>query len=324
MTIDRNNILKQISEIGMIPVLTIDKKERALPLAKALSKGGLPLMEVMLRSEDALACIEIIAKELPDFIIGAGTVLTVDLAKKAIDAGAMFLVAPGFNPEVVRYALERNIPIVPGTVTPTEVEAARALGVHTLKFFPAVQQGGLDTMKLLSGSYPDVRWVPTGDMTRDLVKEYLPFCKVAATGGDFMLKYDDIHSDNYEKITADVEETILEYLDLRIDHFGFNSSGSVEANALAAKLGDVFHLGIDHHAHSTFAGKLFEVCHEPVAESLAHIGIGSRDALRAYHYLKRCGIEFDESSLKFKEDGRLYKAYLRERIGGFAFHLFQS
>ncbi len=318
------DVLTEISHIGMIPVLNIDKRERALPLAAALSKGGLPLMEVMLRTDEAFASIEQIASQMPGFIIGAGTVLTVKQAEDAVAAGAQFLVAPGFNPEVVRYAVEHQIPVVPGTVTPTEVEAARALGVHTLKFFPAVQQGGVPAMKLLSGPYPEVRWVPTGDLTRPLAYEYLSFGKVAAAGGDFMLSYDDIHQDRYDKISADVEETILNYLDFKLHHFGFNGSGKEQSDCLAATLAKVFHLKVEEHQHSTFAGSLFEICHAALPDTQGHLGIGSRDALRAYYYLKRCGVEFDEQSLKFKDNGQLYKAYLKEHLGGLAFHLFQS
>lgn len=318
------DLLTQIGHIGMIPVLNIDKVERAIPLAQALAKGGLPLMEVMFRTDAAADSIKAIACEMPDFIIGAGTVLTVDQAMRAVDSGAQFLVSPGFNPKVVEWAVDHKMPIVPGTVTPTEVEAARVLGVNVLKFFPAVQQGGVPAMKLLSGPYPDVRWVPTGDMTRPLATEYLQFNKVAATGGDFMLKYDDIHSDNYEKITRDVEETILGYLNFHMARFGFSSADKSSASTLASRLGTVFHQSTDEIDGSAFAGSLFECLYKNGIGRNGDIAVGTRDATRAYYYLQRCGVEFAEDTVETFEDGRIASIYLKEDFEDFAIRLVQD
>ena len=319
-----NNVLEQISNIGMIPVISIDKEERALPLADALVKGWLPLMEVMFRTEAAAGSIAKIAKERPDFLIGAGTVLSIDQAKQAIDCGAKFLVAPGFNPKVVSYAISKNIPFVPGCVTPTEVEAALDLGVTTLKFFPAVENGGVPAMRLLSGPYPKVKFVPTGDLNRALSTEYLQFYKVAATGGDFMLKYEDIHNDNYEKIAHDVEETINEYLNFHIKHVGLNSESCDGAKQTADRLAKTLKLKVNEFSSSTFAGDLFEVMHKPFYYEKGHIAVGTRDATRAYHYLKRCGVEFIEESVSVDANNRIIAAYLKENFNGFALHLLQD
>ena len=318
------DLLTQIAHIGMIPVLNIDKVERAIPLAKALTKGGLPLMEVMFRTDAAADSIKAIACELPDFIIGAGTVLTVDQAMRAVDSGAQFLVAPGFNPKVVEWAVDHKMPIVPGTVTPTEVEAARALGVHVLKFFPAVQQGGVPAMGLLSGPYPDVRWVPTGDMTRPLATEYLQFNKVAATGGDFMLKYDDIHADNYEKITHDVEETILDYLNFHMARFGFNTADKSSADTLVSRLSEVFHQKTSQIDGSSFSGSIFECLYKNGIGRNGDLAVGTRDATRAYYYLKRCGVEFAEDTVETFEDGRITSIYLKDDFEDFAIRLVQD
>lgn len=317
-------ILNDIANIGMIPVLSIDKAQRAIHLAKALQKGGLPLMEVMFRTEAAADSIKQISEQMPDFIVGAGTVLTVEQAEKAVDYGAKFLVSPGFNPEVCKAAIKLDVPIVPGCISPTEVEAARVLGLNVLKFFPAVENGGLSAMRLLSGPYPDVRFVPTGDLTRTLCKEYLSFHKVAAAGGDFMLSYSDIHSDNYEKITSDVEETILGYLNFHIAHMGMNTNSKEESVALANKLGSVLKVATHEYTKSSFAGSLFEIMYEPFYHEKGHIAIGTSDATRAYHYLKRCGIEFIEETVSRDTNGNVIAAYLKENFGGFALHLLQD
>ncbi len=318
------NVMEAISRIGMIPVISIDKAERAVPLAKALSKGGLPLMEVMFRTEAAAEAIKRIAAEMPDFIIGAGTVLTVEQVKKAAECGAKFLVAPGFNPEVCKAAKEIGLPIVPGCTSPTEVEAARCLDLHVLKFFPAVENGGVPAMRLLSGPYPDVRFVPTGDLTRPLCNEYLAFHKVAAAGGDFMLSYDDIHADNYEKISQDVEETILGYLHFHIAHMGMSANSKEESIAMSTRLASVLNLGVRECAESSFAGKLFEVMYEPFFHSAGHVAIGTADATRAYHYLKRRGVEFYEDTVSYDQNGKIIAAYMKENFGGFALHLLQD
>lgn len=319
-----NQILTEIANIGMIPVLSIDKAERAIPLAKALKKGGLPLMEVMFRTAAAAESIKLIADTMPDFIIGAGTILTVEQAEKAVECGAKFLVSPGFNPEVCKAAIKLGVPIVPGCVSPTEVEAARVLGLHVLKFFPAVENGGVSAMRLLSGPYPDVRFVPTGDLTRVLCKEYLAFHKVAAAGGDFMLSYADIHSDNYEKIASDVEDTILGYLNFHISHMGMNANSKDESISLANKLSSVLKVSTHEYEKSAFAGKLFEIMYEPFYHEKGHIAIGTADATRAYYYLKRCGVEFIEDTVSRDTNGNVIAAYLKENFSGFALHLLQD
>ncbi len=282
------DILTEIDHIGMIPVLSIDRKERALPLARALQQGGLPLMEVMFRTEAAADSIRQIAREMPDFLVGAGTVLTVDQAQQAIDCGAKFLVAPGFNLRVVKFAVDAGVPMVPGCISPTEVELARDLGLKVLKFFPAVESGGRKAMGLLSGPYPDVRFVPTGDLTRDLVREYLPFEKVAACGGDFMLSYADIYADNYQKIAQDTHETIQEYLNFQVMIAG----------------------GVDNSALSTLLGSSLQPADDHV--------IGTRDVERAFYYLKRSGVNLDEGDvLRRSAFGRITAFKLKEKQSGF-------
>ena len=319
-----NQILNEIANIGMIPVLSIDKVQRAIPLAEALQKGGLPIMEVMFRTDAAAESIKLIAEQMPNFIIGAGTVLTIEQAEKAVKCGAKFLVSPGFNPEVCKAAIEFGVPIVPGCISPTEIEAARALGLHVLKFFPAVENGGISAMRLLSGPYPDVRFVPTGDLTRALCKEYLAFSKVAAAGGDFMLSYADIYSDNYEKITSDVEETFLEYLNFHISHMGINANSKLESVSLANKLGSFLKIPTHEYEKSAFAGSLFEIMYQPFYHEKGHVAIGTSDATRAYYYLKRCGVEFYENTVSYDANGNVIAAYLKENFGGFALHLLQD
>ena len=319
-----NQSLEKIAELGMLPVISIDKADDAVPLAKALAAGGLPFMEVMFRTEAAAESIRRIARELPDFVIGAGTVLSVKQVKTAVQAGAQFIVAPGLNPEVASYCVEQGIPMVPGCDTPTEIEMAMKLGITTLKFFPSIQLGGVETMKLLSGPYPKVRFVPTGDLDRKKAYEFLGFTKVSAAGGDFMLSYEDIHNRRFEAIRESVEDTILGYLDFHIRHVGMNCEDAKAAEALSGLLGRTFNLRQSPREKCIFAGTLFEIMKTPFKGTKGHIAIGTADAERAYHYLKHQGVAFAEDTIGRDANGRISVVYLQGEFGGFALHLLQD
>jgi 2-dehydro-3-deoxyphosphogluconate aldolase / (4S)-4-hydroxy-2-oxoglutarate aldolase len=318
-----DNVLKQITGYGMIPVLNIQNKEDAIPLAEALTNGGLPLMEVMFRTEAAAKSIESIAKEFPSFCVGAGTVLTVEQARDAKSSGAKFIVSPNFDTKVVEYCLSENIPVVPGCITPSEVWQALSMGLEVLKFFPAIQMGGLRSMQLLSGPYPKVRFVPTGDLTRKEMNEYLSSSKVAAVGGDFMLSYDDINSRRFDKIEQSVRETILDHFDFHIAHLGVNCNSDSEAKSVCEALSSTLMQSVIPLEKCYFSGTLFEVLKTPFFNKAGHVAIGTRDAERAYLFLKAQGIQFHEETVTRDENGRVKAAYLSADFGGFALHLLQ-
>ena len=155
-----NQILEEISNIGVVPVVAIDHKDDAAPLADALTKGGLPCAEVTFRTPAAEESIRIMAEQFPDMLLGAGTVLTTEQADRAIAAGAKFIVSPGFNPKVVSHCIEKNIPITPGISSPSDMEQAIEMGLDAVKFFPAVPSGGLSMIKALAAPYHTMRFMP--------------------------------------------------------------------------------------------------------------------------------------------------------------------
>jgi len=181
-------MLNLISKFVIIPVIKIDDAKNAVPLARALIDGGLPVAEVTFRTDAAEESIRQISREFPEMLVGAGTVLTTEQAERAKNAGAKFLVSPGFNPKTVKWAIDNNIPIFPGCITPTEIEAALEMGLTTLKFFPAQQAGGLAMIKALCAPYTNVKFIPTGGIDLINLAEYLSFPKVAACGGSFKVK----------------------------------------------------------------------------------------------------------------------------------------
>ncbi len=199
------NVMHRIAELKLIPMVVMDRADHAGAFGDALVKGGMPIAEITFRTSVAEASIRVLAKR-GDLIVGAGTVLTTEQADRAIDAGAQFIVAPGTNASVVEHVLMRGLPMVPGVVTPSEIELAMSLGATTLKFFPAEAMGGVATLKALAGPYPDVRFIPTGGITPEIVPSYLRLPMVVACGGSWMAPRDLLKAGRFDAITCLVEQ----------------------------------------------------------------------------------------------------------------------
>lgn len=183
-------IYDAIGKAGIIPVIKLERVEDAVPLARALLEGGIPVAEVTFRTEAAAAGIAAIRRELPQMLVGAGTVLTTEQAAAAIGSGAQFVVAPGSNGRVIEGVLAADIPMIPGVATPSEIEAALERGLRVLKLFPAEVLGGIAMLKALAGPYPQVRFVPTGGISASNLKSYLQQKNVLAVGGSWMVQSD--------------------------------------------------------------------------------------------------------------------------------------
>ena len=196
-----NPILEQIGTIGIIPVIAIENAADAPALARALLAGGLPMAEVTFRTAAGAEAIRRIASEVPEMLVGAGTVLNVGQAKLAMEAGAKFIVSPGLDTETVQFCLQNDLPVFPGCATPTEMQCALNLGLTHLKFFPAQQAGGLAYLKAVSAAYPMLRFIPTGGIGPKNLREYLAFEKVFACGGSWMCPKNLINEGKWEEIT---------------------------------------------------------------------------------------------------------------------------
>ncbi|MDR0272696.1 MAG: bifunctional 4-hydroxy-2-oxoglutarate aldolase/2-dehydro-3-deoxy-phosphogluconate aldolase [Clostridiales bacterium] len=201
-------IFEKLQTLRIVPVIVIHDAAKAVPLAKALCDGGLPCAEVTFRTAAAADAIRAIAKEFPEMLVGAGTVLNAKQADEAIEAGAKFLVAPGLNPETVRHARSKGVPMLPGVCTPSEIELGLSLGLEVLKFFPAEQAGGTIMLKALSAPYVNMRFVPTGGLTPANVNDYLSIKSVVACGGSWMVKDELIASGDFAKITELTREAV--------------------------------------------------------------------------------------------------------------------
>ena len=204
-----NEKLNQIiKEVGVVPVIALNDAKKAVPLAKALLAGGIPCIEVTFRTAAAEDAIKAVHKEVPEMYLGAGTVITIEQAEKAVAAGARFVVSPGLDENIVRWCQERDIPVFPGVCTPTEVQKGLSLGLTTLKFFPAEAAGGVNMIKNLCGPFPQVRFMTTGGISMANIAQYRDCKFVVAVGGSWMAKSDAIDAEKWDEITAKCKEAV--------------------------------------------------------------------------------------------------------------------
>jgi 2-dehydro-3-deoxyphosphogluconate aldolase/(4S)-4-hydroxy-2-oxoglutarate aldolase len=316
-------LLNQIEEIGLVPVVKIDRVENAVPLAKALYEGGLPCAEITFRTDAAAESIRAITKAYPDMLIGAGTVLTVEQADAAIEAGSRFLVSPGLNPDIVRHCNTKGYLIIPGVSTPSEVEQAISLGHNVVKFFPAESAGGLSMIKAMSAPYSKVRFMPTGGVNTSNLNSYLDYPKIIACGGSWMVNASLIKSKDFDTIRTLTRQAVLHMLGFTFEHIGINSKDEMSAKTVSDIFTNYFGFKQREIEVSYFAGEGIEVMKNTGAGSLGHIAIKTNYLFRAVGYLKRKGINFKMDTAKYNSDGKINFVYLADEIGGFAVHLVQ-
>ena len=208
MTDNARNVLARLGEAGVVPVVELENCEVSLPLARALLAGGLPVAEITFRSEAAADSIKILREQLPQILVGAGTVLDVDQVEMAYRAGSQFVVTPGFNPAVVEACVERNVPVLPGVNNPTGVEQAMGFGLEAVKFFPAEASGGVSFLKALSGPYPSIRFLPTGGIAPNNLRDYLALPNVLACGGTWIVSPALTRASKFDEISRLADEAV--------------------------------------------------------------------------------------------------------------------
>ncbi|MBE6555721.1 MAG: bifunctional 4-hydroxy-2-oxoglutarate aldolase/2-dehydro-3-deoxy-phosphogluconate aldolase [Ruminococcaceae bacterium] len=315
------DILKELSLIGIVPVVRLDRIEDAVPLAGALMEGGLPCAEVTFRTAAAAQAIAEMCRAYPDMLVGAGTVLTTAQVDAAVAAGAKFIVSPGFNAEVVRYCIDRGIPVVPGINNPTGIEAALTMGIKTVKFFPAEPSGGVKMIKAMAAPYGDVTFMPTGGIDAKNLGEYLAFPKILACGGSWMVSPELIKAGDFSEITRLTREAVDTMLGFELRHVGVNCASEGEADASAACLKTLFSFPTDKREISSFAGTGFELMNEKGMGTMGHIAIRTASVERAVYHLSRRGAKFLPETAKYDKNGKLFFIYLADEIAGFAYHL---
>lgn len=321
---EKEMVMDRIRQSGVVPVAVIDKLEHAVPLAKAMVAGGIDVIEVTLRTPTALDCIRSIARDCPEMLVGAGTVVTLDQCRQAVDSGANFIVSPGFNPKVVTWCVENGVAVVPGCVTPSEITAALELGLKVVKFFPSNIYGGLDAMRALAGPFPQVEFIPTSGIKADNIGQFLRASFICAAGGSWVCPRPDIEAGNFEKITQFCADTRRKVLGFEIVHIGMNYSSPQEAKEVAMDLSHAFGFPyLPGAGSSDFSSRFVELKKEGGRGTHGHIAIGTNCLPAAIAEMRRRGVEIDEDTWTY-ENGRLIAVYLKKEIGGFAYHLMRK
>lgn len=316
-------IFERITDLGIVPVVKIMDAGDAVDLGKALVKGGLPIAEITFRTDAAEEAIKRLHSELPDVLLGAGTVLTVGQVKQAVSAGAEFIVAPGFNPDVVDYCIANNIPVVPGVNSPTQIEMALKRKLTVLKFFPAEASGGLSMLKSMAAPYGDLKFIPTGGINTANINTYLQSDRVLACGGTWMVKPEMISSGNFEEIAEITSEAVKNMLGFKLMHVGINENSKETAEKSANDFASLLSLPVKDGNSSLFVGSEFEIMKSKFLGDHGHLAIGTNNINRAVAYFKRNGISILPETAKEK-NGRMMAVYLDKEISGFAIHLLQK
>jgi 2-dehydro-3-deoxyphosphogluconate aldolase/(4S)-4-hydroxy-2-oxoglutarate aldolase len=317
-----NPTIETLGSIGIVPVIKIESAKKAVPLVEALAAGGLPCAEFTFRTDAAEDSIRAVAKAYPDFLVGAGTVINRELAERAVDSGARFIVAPGFNPSVVDWCLSKGIPVMPGVNTASDIEAALERDLFILKFFPAEASGGVAMLDALAGPFQQVSFIPTGGIDLTNLGEYAKRANVHAVGGSWMVKTALIESGDWAGISALAREAVTAVQGFAFAHVGINSpdeGAARETSGFFANLGFPQKDG----ASSFFNDTIIEVMKSPFRGAMGHIGIRCWNVERSLKFLDRFGFKPVSETVK-REGGRISVAYLDREVGGYAIHLVRA
>lgn len=317
-----NKIVKKLGDIGLVPVVKIDDASQACALAQALIDGGLPCAEITFRTAAAADAISAIVKKFPEMLVGAGTVINVEYAKRAKEAGAKFIVSPGFSPDVVDWCIANDIPIVPGVNNPSGVEAGLAKGLEILKFFPAEASGGVSMLSALSGPFPQVKFMPTGGISMKNLADYIKCSNIHAVGGSWMVKSDLIANEQWDEITRLCKEAVAALQGFEIAHIGINAENEDEAMN-SAKLFSLFGFPIKDGNSSIFNASCVEIMKSKGRGKNGHIALKCWNIERSLAYLEQFGFKGVEETAKYKKN-KLSVIYLDKEICGFAIHLLKA
>ena len=315
--------INRLSAAAVVPVVVLDDAKDAVATAKALLAGGVDVMEITFRTAAAADSIKAVAENCRDMLVGAGTVITLEQCKQAVECGAKFIVSPGFDEEVVRWCVENGIAVTPGCVTPSEIMAAMKLGLTVVKFFPAGVYGGLSAMKALSGPFGGIKFIPTGGVNGQNIGEFIAAPFIHAVGGSWVCPKADIAAGNFEKITELCKQARSAALGFEVAHIGLNCEDAEVASAVCEKLNEAFALTVKDGNSSMFASGGIEVMKSMYLGKNGHIAIRTNSVPLAIAELAKKGFVCDMTTAKYK-GGRMVAVYLKDEIGGFAVHLLQK
>ena len=319
-----NEIQKRMYEIGIIPVIAMEDANLAVPLANALVKGGIPAAEVTFRTAAGEEAIRQMAQNCPEILVGAGTILNVEQAQRAVNAGAKFIVSPGFNQDVVTWCVENDVPIFPGCVNASDMTRACNSGLEIVKFFPAEASGGLNMIKNLAPVFPKLKFMPTGGVNTKNMLAYLGYDRIIGCGGTWMVKKDLIEGRKWDEITAICKDAVKTMLGFHVKHVGINCADDAETAKTAAQLCSLFGFSYNDGPISVFCDSCIECMKGCGRGEKGHIAIGTNNVDRAMAKLAADGVKFVEETRVLDAKGNTKSIYMEGEIGGFALHLVQA
>lgn len=317
------DIYTQFRNIGIIPVVALEDASKAAPLAHALAKGGLPASEVTFRTACAEEAIREMIKAEPDMLVGAGTVLNVEQAERAVKAGAKFIVSPGYNPDVVDWCIKNNIPTMPGISNPSEITACINKGLKYLKLFPAERKGGYKIIDDFSGPFPQLSFMPTGGVTTENLPEYAKRKNILCMGGTWMVKKPLIDGDKWDEITEICKGAVVAMHGFHIDHMGINAKDPSDAKSIADGFA-AFGFAAKDGNSSIFASEQVEIMKQDGRGTNGHISMVCNNVERALAYLEQFGFKPVAGTEKWTgkpNESPMKVVYLDKEVGGFAIHL---
>jgi 2-dehydro-3-deoxyphosphogluconate aldolase/(4S)-4-hydroxy-2-oxoglutarate aldolase len=318
------SIFEELALYGLIPVIKINNADDAIEVCDALIEGGLPVAEITFRTGAAEESIRQIACSRPDVLVGAGTVMTIEQAQQAKDAGAKYIVSASLNTDVVSWCNDNDMPVLPGISSPSGIEQAISLGLDCVKFFPAEVLGGIKVVKALSGPYPKMKFVPTGGINQDNINTYLSYDKVQACGGSWTVPEDAISNKDFKKITSLTAEAMKKILGFQIAHIGINTDDETEAKNTANIFGQIMGAQVKEGNSSIFVTEGIEICKQKGRGANGHIGINTNNISRAIHFLSKKGFEINKTTYKKNQSDNIVAVYLEQEVTGFAIHLLQK
>ena len=317
------DILKRLADSVVVPVVVLDKVEDAIPTAKAMAAGGVDTMEITFRTACAPECIKAVADNVPEVLVGAGTIVNVEQAKLAVEMGAKFIVSPGFSEEVVAWCVENGIAVAPGCVTPSEIMGAKKYGLKMVKFFPANVYGGLNALKNLAAPFGDMKFLPTGGVNADNIGEFISTPFIHAVGGSWVCPKADIAAGNWEKITQLCIDAHKAALGFEVAHVGINMPDGDAALGLGKELNKAFGLPVKDGNSSVFASSGIEIMKTMYLGTNGHIAMRTNNINLAISVLEKKGYAILPETAKYK-NGKMIAVYLAGEFGGFAIHLLQK
>ena len=317
------DVLSRLAAAGVVPVVVLDNAADAVPTAKAMVAGGIDVMEITFRTAAAADSIRAVAAEVPEMLVGAGTVLNLEQCKLAVECGAKFIVSPGYDEETVAWCVENGVAVTPGCVTPTEIMAALKHGLKVVKFFPANVYGGLNAIKALSGPFVGLKFIPTGGVNQQNLGEFVSNPSIHAVGGSWVCPKADIAAHNFDKITQLCAEARRGVMGFELAHVGINCESADESLAVCEELEKAFDFEVKTGNSSNFASTGVEVMKSMYLGKNGHLAVRTNKIETAVAELEKRGFAVDMDTAKYKGD-RMAAVYLKNEIGGFAIHLLQK